>query len=144
MTRRTREEASVSLLIPSTDEVLSASLRTVVEEKLQEESCSFQSFPAGENTPGKGLDLSTPPPSSELRAVSSGVMSSAESFPSPRRHLVDPRLRRKMERLLSRVDGGSSRRAGVMKARAGPLSSSLVASILTKVDNDLRRQIAVA
>ncbi len=85
-----------------------------------------------------------PPGRAWFLAVSSGVMPSGESFPTPRRHLVDPRLRRKMERLLSRVDGGSSRRNGVMKARAGPLSSSLVASILTKVDNDLRRQIAAA
>ena len=94
MTRRTREEASFSLQIPSTDEVLSASLRTVVEEKLQEESGLFQSFPAGDHAPGTGRGLSTPPPSSDRGVVSSVVMSSTESFPSPRRHLVDPRLRR--------------------------------------------------
>jgi hypothetical protein len=39
---------------------------------------------------------------------------------------------------LARVDGCSGHRVGVFKARAPPLTTAVVASILDKVDNDLR------
>ncbi len=44
-----------------------------------------------------------------------------------------------MAKVLARVDGFSGHRVGVFKARAPPLTTSVVASILHKVDNDLRR-----
>ena len=61
------------------------------------------------------------------------------SIPRPRSHLRDPRLKAAMAKVLGRVDGVSTHRAGVFKARAPPLTTAVVASILHKVDNDLRK-----
>ncbi len=48
-------------------------------------------------------------------------------------------LKAAMAKVLARVDGGSAHRVGVFKARAPPLTTAVVASILHKVDNDLRK-----
>ncbi len=61
------------------------------------------------------------------------------SIPRPRSHLRDPRLKAAIAKVLGRVDGVSTHRAGVFKARAPPLTTAVVASILHKVDNDLRK-----
>ncbi len=54
------------------------------------------------------------------------------SIPRPRSHLRDPRLKAAMTKVLGRVDGVSTHRAGVFKARAPPLTTAVVASILHK------------
>ncbi len=73
-----------------------------------------------------------------LSGISAGDIA-PPSIPRPRSHLRDPRLKAIMAKILARMDGCSAHRVGVFKARAPPLTNAVMASILDKVDNDLRR-----
>jgi hypothetical protein len=146
MARRAREETSVLPVTSSTDKVLSTSLRVVVEEKLREESTSFLHFPVITSTTGRTI-INTGQQFLHLPAET-GFHEEAAARRGKRflarhhhqRHRSQSRRRRRSGETRSRT---WSNPASIMKARACPLSSFLVASILTKVDNDLR-QIAAA
>ena len=139
MFRQSHKGGSVSSSSSPSSIVLHSEAAEKLETELRIAATTFPPFPppvfrADETWSSLRMNASFGHP----RGKSAGDITSS-SIPRPRSHLRDPRLKAAMAKVLARVDGVSTHRAGVFKARAPPLTTAVVASILHKVDNDLRK-----
>jgi hypothetical protein len=139
MSRQSHKGGSVSSSSSPSNAVLQSEAAVNLETELRIAAATFPPFPrpvfrADETWSSLRMNASY----GHLSGKSAGDITSS-LIPRPRSHLRDPRLKAAMVKVLARVDGGSAHRAGVFKARAPPLTTAVVASILHKVDNDLRK-----
>ena len=139
MSRQSHKGGSVFSSSSPSNAVLQSEAAANLETELRIAAATFPPFPrpvfrADETWSSLRMNASYGHPS----GTSAGGIASP-SIPRPRSHLRDPRLKAAMAKVLARVDGVSTHRAGVFKARAPPLTTAVVASILHKVDNDLRK-----
>jgi hypothetical protein len=130
MSRQSHKRGSVSSSSSPSTAVLQSEAAVNLETELRIAAATFPPFPkpvfrADETWSSLRMNASFGHPSGK----SAGDITSP-SIPRPRRHLRDPRLNAAMAKVLARVDGVSTHRAGVFKARAPPLTSAVVASIL--------------
>ncbi len=139
MFRQSHKGGSVSSSSSPSNAVLQREAEVNLETELRIAADSFPPSPrpvfrADEIWSTLRMNASYGPPG----GTSAGDINSS-AIPRPRSHLRDPRLKAAMAKVLARVDGGSAHRVSVFKARAPPLTTAIVASILHKVDNDLRK-----
>ena len=139
MSRQLQKGGSVSSSSSPVNAVLQSEAAVNLETELRIAAATFPPFPRSvfrtdETWSSLRMNASYGHPSGK----SAGDITSS-SIPRPRSHLRDPRLKAAMAKVLARVDGVSAHRSGVFKARAPPLTTAVVASILHKVDNDLRK-----
>jgi hypothetical protein len=139
MFRQSHRGGSVSSSSSPSNAVLQSEAEVNLEMELRIAAASFPHSPrpvfrADETWSSLRMNASYGPPS----GMSAGDISSS-SIPRPKSHLRDPRLKAALAKVLTRVNGGSAHHFGFFKARAPPLTTAVVASILHKVDNDLRK-----
>jgi hypothetical protein len=126
--------------------VSSAGLAAAFEEQLFQEAMDTRVLtPFPLDTP---LHNGSTPPSTMSPLVLEGVQGvprPERPTPFPRRHLLDPRIKRKLDKVLTRfAPVSSSRTHGAFKVRSSPFTPSTTMAILSRVDAQLHIQDQIA